>query len=268
MGPMVAILGFLAGVGLNLLADWLPERERVWRGLACPYCGAVRPPREWSALLAYVQGRGRCRRCGAHVPLRHPLVEASTVVLFVFLWSLSSRGGGAWPLPILLAYSWTLLLVLVIDAEHRLILNVVIYPALALAGMVSLFHPTRGAQWFWLGGAFGFAFVYGIYLLGALFGFLVSRRRRRPLQEVVFGMGDVKLAAFIGLVVGFPQVIFALVLGILLGGVAALGVLLYQVLVRRRYSAFTAMPYGPFLVVGAWVMLWFGREVLRWYLGL
>jgi leader peptidase (prepilin peptidase)/N-methyltransferase len=133
---------------------------------------------------------------------------------------------------------------------------------------VSLFHPTRGAQWFWLGGALGFAFVYGIYLLGALFGFLVSRRRGRPLQEVVFGAGDVKLAAFIGLAVGFPQVVFALVLGILLGGVAALGVLLQQVLVQRRYSAFTAMPYGPFLVVGAWVMLWFGREVMRWYLGL
>lgn len=264
MGPWIAALGFGAGVLLNVLADWLPAREQGWRGPTCPYCDMPRPPRQWSALLAYLQGQGRCRHCGAHFPLRHPLVEAATVVLFVFLGTLREA---SWPLPILLFYSWLLLLVLVIDAERRLIPNAVIYPALVLALGLSFLHPARPARWFWVGGAFGFLFVYGIYLLGALFGLWVGRRRGRPLQEVVFGAGDVKLAAFIGLAVGFPEVVFALVMGIFLGGVAALGVLLYQLVVRRRYVAFAAMPYGPFLVAGAWVMLWFGRAVLRWYLG-
>lgn len=264
MGPLIALLGLLAGGVLNFLADRLPALEMGWRAPTCPYCDAPRPPREWLALLACLQGRGCCRHCGAHFPARVLLVETGTVVLFVLLWNLDGPLG---LFPLRIVYSWILLLVLVIDVEHRLVLNVVIYPALLLAAAGSFLHPLRGAQWFWVGGAFGFAFVYAIYLLGALFGLVVSRRRGRPLQEVVFGMGDVKLAAFIGLVVGFPEVIFALVLGILLGGVAALGYLLFQLGVQRRYVAFAAMPYGPFLVAGAWVMLWFGPKVLRWYLG-
>jgi len=264
MGPLIALLGLLAGGMLNFLADRLPVREVGWQGPTCPYCDAPRPPREWLSLLAYLQGRWRCHHCGAHFPLRVPLVEAGTVVLFIFLWILN---GASWSLVLQIVYSWILLLVMVIDSEHRLIPNRLIYPALALAAVTSFFHPERGAQWFWVGGVFGFVFVYGIYLLGALFGLVVSRRRGQPLREVVFGAGDVKLAAFIGLVVGFPEVIFALVLGILLGGLAALGYLLFQFLVRRQYVAFSPMPYGPFMVAGAWVMLWFGPEVLRWYLG-
>jgi len=109
--------------------------------------------------------------------------------------------------------------------------------------------------------------LFVIYLLGVLFARVMARLRGRPINEVAFGAGDVKLALFIGLVTGLPGVIFALVIGIFLGGLFAGAYLLWMVLVRRRYSAFTAIPYGPFLVVGALVMMLYGPAVIQWYAG-
>jgi leader peptidase (prepilin peptidase)/N-methyltransferase len=75
---------------------------------------------------------------------------------------------------------------------------------------------------------------------------------------VAFGYGDVRLGAFIGLVVGFPGVLSAIFVAILLGGLAGLLYWFVQAVIRRRYSMFTAIPYGPFLVVGAMWILFFG----------
>ena len=65
--------------------------------------------------------------------------------------------------------------------------------------------------------------------------------------------------------VGVPDVIFALVIGILSGGVVAILLLLVQGLVQKKYTAFTAIPYGPFLILGGAVMLYYGKEFMTWY---
>ncbi|NLE77537.1 MAG: prepilin peptidase [Chloroflexi bacterium] len=264
VGLLIGLLGWAAGGLLNFLAERLPTRHSLRRAPACLYCDAPRPPWQWLTLLAYLGGRGRCRRCGAHPPLRYAAVEAACVVLFVLLWW---RHGLSWPLAYQAVFNWLLLLLVVTDLEHRLIPNAAVLPGLALAALVSFFRLERSAGWFWMGAVFAFVFIYSIYLLGGLFAHLVNRRRGGALQEVVFGAGDVKLAVFIGLAVGFPEVVFALLIGIFLGGLAALGYLVYQLAVTRRYTPFAAMPYGPFLALGAWAMLWFGPQILRWYIG-
>jgi leader peptidase (prepilin peptidase)/N-methyltransferase len=104
-----------------------------------------------------------------------------------------------------------------------------------------------------------------MYLFGRLFIRLMERIRSQKIDQVAFGFGDVVLMTFIGLVVGFPNVIFALLLGVLLGGGGGATYWVIKAVIRRDYSLFTAIPYGPFLIASGWSFMIWGHEILRWY---
>jgi prepilin signal peptidase PulO-like enzyme (type II secretory pathway) len=249
---LYALLGLLVGGFLNLCADQLPRWRCLRRRPFCPYCDQPRPAGSWISVLAYLRFKPVCSHCGAPIPLRHPLVELATSALYAFLWVryVPSRD----PVLLLLytVYCTIFVLVVVIDLEHRLILNTVVYPALALAFLGSLLHPIplfyRRAL---LGGALGFGLLFLVYLGGLLFVKALSKIKGKPINAVAFGFGDVRLGALIGLILGFPDVLTALFVAILLGGLAGLLYWFVRAVVLRRYSLFSAIPYGPFLVLGA-----------------
>jgi leader peptidase (prepilin peptidase)/N-methyltransferase len=137
-----------------------------------------------------------------------------------------------------------LVLILVIDLEHRLVLNVVLAPAAGLALLASLIEGP-GLKSAVFGGTVGFLLflIIAVAYPGGL------------------GMGDVKLAGLIGLMVGFPLVIVALIVGIVCGGV---GVSL--LFAARRVGRKSYVPYAPFLAVGGLVALVYGSEIAGWYL--
>jgi prepilin signal peptidase PulO-like enzyme (type II secretory pathway) len=174
--------------------------------------------------------------------LRHVLVELVTSVAFAFLWR--HYGPTVQLLPATF-YVCTFILIAVTDLEHRLVLNVVVVPAILFALACSPLFPDLGWKSSLLGGLAGFIFFY-----------LVAR-----LYPGGMGWGDVKLAAFVGVTSGFPEVIVALTVGIVVGGIVAL-VLLFT----RRAGLKSGIPYGPFLVVGGLVGLFYGPEIVAWYL--
>jgi leader peptidase (prepilin peptidase)/N-methyltransferase len=263
MAWMFAVLGLSAGVLVNLCADSLPTVRRVRRS-ACPYCGRVRPPAAWSAVVAYLIRRHRCPFCAAPISIRHVLVELSTAALFAFSWL---RTGASITTLFDLFYSSVLVLIVVTDLEHRLIQHVVTVPAITVALIGALIDPRFDTpKRALLGGGIGLLSTTILYLAGGLFAWLMGRMRGSPISEVAFGFGDVTLTTFIGLIVGVPQVIFALVIGILSGGMIATAYLLVRGLVQRRYRLFTAIPYGPFLILGGATMLFYGKEFVTWYL--
>jgi leader peptidase (prepilin peptidase)/N-methyltransferase len=149
-------------------------------------------------------------------------------------------------------------MVLVTDLEVKLIPNRIMYPAIgAMLVIGTLFGPavpsvTLIAWWHVpLGGLVGFLVMWLLAWVGvALLG------------EGALGAGDVKLAAYMGVVTGFPLIIVALLMTFLLGGVGALGVL-----IARRGSLRTAIPYGPFLVLGCTAVLLYGRTLSLWFFG-
>jgi len=213
----------------------------------CPHCGQNRPWWQWLTLSAYLGGRGRCPACQSPISLRHPLVEIGLAVAFGYLWA--TLGPSIKLAPYLL-YTAILTLILITDIERRLILNVVTYPAMLLAFVFSFLTP--GMTW-WsalLGGAIGFAFFFGAALVGnAAFG------------SGAMGGGDVKLAAFVGLITGFPLVIEALLLTILVGAAISVLLLVLRVRTMRDY-----IPYGPFLVAGAMITLLWGHPIAAWFI--
>ncbi len=259
MVVLYTLLGLLIGGLINLLADQLPCWRSVRRAPFCPACGARRPTSQWLATVAYLSLRPRCPQCGCHLPRRHLFVELGTAGLMAFVWLSYGRLGEWAYLALYTVYSAILILVLVIDLEHKLILNVVMYPAWVIALAGSLIHPV---PYFYrlalLGGVLAFGVLYLIYLFGIVFVKGMSRARGKDINTVAFGFGDVRLGGFMGLILGFPDVFQALFIAILLGGVAGLLYWLVRALVLRRYSLFTAIPYGPYLVIGTFLVMFFG----------
>ncbi|HSJ53533.1 MAG TPA: A24 family peptidase [Anaerolineae bacterium] len=256
---LVAFLGLLIGGLINLLADQLPRWRRVRRLPFCPECETTRPAWQWLATVATLGLRTRCPHCGKRLPWRHVLVELGTAALMAFVWLQYGRAGEWAYLALYSLYSAILVLVLVIDLEHKLILNVVMLPAWALALAGSLIHPV---PYFYrlalLGGVVAYGLLYVVYQFGVLFVRGMSRARGKEINAVAFGFGDVRLGGFMGLALGFPQVLHALFIAILLGGVAGLLYWFVRALILRRYALFTAIPYGPYLVTGTFLVMFLG----------
>ena len=95
----------------------------------------------------------------------------------------------------------------------------------------------------------GFGSFLLLYYLGQVFANFMARRRGEAIDEVAFGFGDVTLAGVVGLTVGWPGVIIALVLGILAAGFFSF-IFILGMLIRRQYNPFMPIPYGPFLILG------------------
>lgn len=252
---ILALLGVLVGAVVNRLGADLPARRRVQRP-HCPYCGQERPWYQWVALPTYVVGKGQCPNCNAAISIRYPLVELALGFLFPWLYL---RYGLTVQFLFFALYTTIFALVTVTDMERRLILNVVTWPAMGLAVLGAALGVTSVA------GGVGTVDALKSALLGGLTGYLfflvAALIGNMTLGPGALGGGDVKLAAFVGLVVGFPLVIEALVLTIVSGGVISL-----LLLVTRLRSLRDPIPYGPFLVIGGWVTMVWGLEIANWFL--
>jgi leader peptidase (prepilin peptidase)/N-methyltransferase len=246
----LVLLGWLLGILINRAADNLPARRSLLNAPRCPFCGTPRPALDQIALLSYLLLRGRCPNCRAPIALRAPLVELAGAGASAFLWT---RYGANAQFALTLIYTLVFLLVFVTDLEHRLIFNVVILPATLFAALASPFSQLGIARSL-LGGAIAFVIVFLIYISAGIF----ARARKIEITGGAFGQGDVKLAAFMGIVTGFPAVLPAILCTILLGGVGAILFLAYQLVAHRRLALRAAIPYGPYFCIAGWVMMVFG----------
>lgn len=238
------IIGFFVGILLNVLADDLPARESP-SAPRCPQCRQAFEPLRWSALIRQLQG-GRCRNCEEPVGKRHMLVELLTPVIFAFLPTLISR-----PADLLFGalYVSILILIIIIDLEHRLILHVVTIPSTLLALVGSYFISNNNPLLALIGAVLGFLVFFVLYWLG-----------RQLFGPGALGFGDVTLSMTMGAMVGFPYIVFALVIGIILGGLIS-----FTLIVSGRLSMRSYVAYGPFLALAGIIMVVWGEQILSWY---
>jgi prepilin signal peptidase PulO-like enzyme (type II secretory pathway) len=146
-------------------------------------------------------------------------------------------------------YTAVFAIVLVTDFERRLILNAVMYPAILFAAAAGFITPEMKWWSALAGGGIAFIFFLIVGIVGnAVFG------------PGALGGGDVKLALFIGLITGFPLVIEAMVLTIIIGAVISGFLFVTRLRKLRDY-----VPYGPFLVAGGLVTLLWGYTIAEWY---
>lgn len=257
-----AAVGLLFGGLINLISDSLPTRGRVTLP-HCHACGAPRHRAGWLAISAWLTWRTECEYCRTPIRRRALVVEVAAAGLAV--WLHANRLGPSGYLPALVI-TMLFLLITVIDIEHRLILHAVSLPSILLLTLYGVVAPSRGPAKTLLGGAAGFAFVMVLYLFGELFGRWIARRRGQELDEVAFGFGDVTLATLIGVVVGWPGIVLALMVGVLAAGAFSLIYILAAV-AMGRYQPYMPIPYGPFLILGGLLVYLGGRDVFMMLLG-
>jgi len=258
MIALLAVAGLSLGVLVNLLADSVP-RTRKPAAPRCHACGAPRPWPAWSALVGLAAVNSRCRYCGAWRGWRAVAVELAAIAGTAMIYL---RDPAGWPVATGIVAGFVFLLITVIDVEHRLILHVVSLPSAVALGVLRSLDPAQGPVKTLAGGAAGFLALLVMYLFGQVFGRWIASRRGRPIDEVPFGFGDVMLGGVLGLALGWPGIVVGIFLGIFAAGLFSLGFLLVH-LARRRYAAFLAIPYGPFLVLGAAFVLYGGKETLQ-----
>ena len=234
--------GLAVGSFLNVLAARIPlRRSIVAPGSACMSCAT---PLAWYdnvPLLSYAALRGRCRHCAAAISWRYPAVEAATAVLVACC---ALKFGFSWDFLVAAVFCAVLVAISATDLERRIIPNRIVLPAtVVLLAAQTILDPS--IEWIAAGlGAAAFFLIAALAYPGGM------------------GMGDVKLALLLGVVLG-RTVPVALLLGMLAALVPSF------VLIARHGKAGRKMtiPFGPFLALGGVAALFAGHSILDWYLG-
>lgn len=247
---VVGLFGALVGSFLNVCIYRLPRHESIaWPGSHCPSCSH---PIVWYdniPIVSYALLGGRCRNCATPIPYRYPVVEAlnafgyvGIVLVFGITWSAATYG---------ILYS-ALLVVAGTDLSHKIIPNVITFPGIVL-GLLSaatilplgLFEGLLGVV---VGGGI-------LWLLAWVSPYLFGKEG--------MGGGDIKLLAMIGAFLGWKPALMTIMVGSFLGSLVGVSLIAAKVIRREDY-----IPFGPFLVCGALVSLFFGQFLLDWYQGL
>lgn len=257
------IAGLFAGGLVNFVAGGLVREPRNFVASACRECNDPWPLYLLLPVAGFIMAGRRCKNCGNRIKVHLLLVEIATGLLFAYLYF---RFGFAWELSITIVYSLLLLILLVTDIEKMLIPNVVTYPGfimvllLSIAVMLLHFRP----PWTFLLPVSWPLDLLNNYLLNVIAGALTAFILLLLVVVISRGgmaLGDVKLAALIGLMIGFPMVLAGLFVAIIAGGLTAAVLLL-----ARRKGKKDPIPFGPFLCLGGIVAMIWGKELLRLYL--
>lgn len=247
-----ALLGLLVGSFLNVVIHRVPAGESVVAPRSrCPRCGTELANRDNIPVVSWLVLRGKCRTCGTPISKRYPFVEALTGVLFGIM---AARIGFDPSLPAFLVLTAFLVALSAIDLDTFLLPKKLVWPAffsgVVLLGAAAVVQrDPRSAAEAAAGSAIAFAVLFVIHFI----------------SPKGMGFGDVRLAAVLGLHLGYlelPLVGVGLFLSFLVASVVGVGLM-----VAKKRGRKDRVPFGPFLAVGAGLAIVFGEPILRVYLG-
>jgi leader peptidase (prepilin peptidase)/N-methyltransferase len=242
----VSAIGLAAGSFLNVCIYRLPRGESLaWPPSHCPDCGARIRWFDNVPVIGYLVLRGRCRSCRGRISPRYPLVEMATAAIF----ALHDLSLGLTPLlGVRLVFASAMMVLFVIDLQHRILPNRITLPGIVLGLGASVFLDPgwRSA----LAGA----------VIGGGMLWLVAEVYLRARGVEGMGMGDVKMLAMIGAFLGWPLTILTVVGASVIGALA--GVLMMAV---RKTDLKYALPFGTFLAMTAVGAGLWGQPIVDWY---
>lgn len=243
----IFVFGTAIGSFLNACVYRLPRSISLINPRSmCPECHAAIRAYDNIPLLSYVWLLGRCRHCGGRIPLRYPLVE---LVSGLFAVGVFMRYGLSLESLLIYVFIAALLVVTFIDIDHQIIPDLITCPGIVIGFVASLVvgHITykESLLGIALGGGALFAVAWAYYLCAKKEG---------------MGGGDIKLLAMIGAFLGWKAVVFTVFVASAVG--TAVGIL---VALHTRKGRELKVPFGPFLGVGAMVFIFFGPQIIDWY---
>ena len=244
------IFGALIGSFLNVCISRLPNEESIVSpGSHCPQCQAPIRFYDNIPLLSYLLLGGKCRNCRTSISIQYPLVEGITAGMSLLLFL---RFGPTLSYLVYFCFVAGLIVITVIDLYHQIIPDVISLPGIIAGLLGALVIPQM-------------TFLNSI--AGALLGggslFAVATLYQWVFKREGMGGGDVKLLAMIGAFLGWKAVILTILLSSLIGSVIGIAIMV----VKGKDFKY-AIPFGPFLSLGAVIALFYGEALIQWYLGL
>jgi len=255
------LFGLVIGSFLNVVVYRVPAGIPLTRESRCPSCDA--PVRPWQnvPVVSWLVLRGKCRSCGARISARYPLVELGTGIAFVLVtWALlgTERGADGALAAVLLAFLYLAAISIalaLIDLDTHRLPNSIVLPGYGVLAVLFAVACLLGAPWEpLLRAAIGGAALFAFYFL------------LRIVRPGGMGGGDVKLAGVLGMAlgwIGWGAVIVGAFAAFVLGGVFGIALM-----AMRRATRKTAVPFGPWMIAGAWIGIFTGEHVARWYVGM
>jgi leader peptidase (prepilin peptidase)/N-methyltransferase len=252
------IFGSLIGSFLNVCIYRVPEgRSIVTPSSRCSSCGT--PVRFYDniPILSYIILGGKCRDCKTKLSFQYPFVEflnAALYVLALYTFGLNSVS----VLAVYLIFISTLIVIFFIDLEHQIIPNSITLPGIPIAVLLGStilpdpFYPSE---------MLGFkSSIIGFIAGGGSF-YLIAVIGKTILKKDAMGGGDIKMMAMVGGLLGWKAIILTTFIASLFGSI--IGVALIRIKGREWGSK---IPFGPYLALGALISLFWGKDILRWYL--
>ena len=250
LASFIFLGGLIIGSFLNVCIYRLPKSiSLVFPGSSCPHCN--HPIRFYDniPILSYLWLRGRCRFCGHRISAQYPFVELLSGILALALFM---QYGIAWSTLVLYIFAASLLVITFIDIKHKIIPDIITIPGIPISFLASFFlpHPT------WTESLLGILLGGGsLFVVAILYEFIAKREG--------MGGGDIKLLAMIGGFLGWQGVVFTIFVSSVLGTLVGIFIAL-----KTKQGRQVAVPYGPFLSVGALLYIFHGPQIIQWYSGL
>jgi len=242
------VFGLLVGSFLNVCIYRLPRRESLnWPGSHCTSCDRPLSWYENIPLVSWLVLRGRCRTCHTPISPAYPIIEALTGLVFLAAFDLYALTP---LLAVRLLFACSMIVLFVIDLQHRILPNVITVPGVVVGLAASLWLPPG-----WLSSSLGL-------LLGGGSLFLIGEVYYRTRGVEGMGMGDVKMLAMIGAFLGWKAVLVTLILSSFSGALVGIGLIALS-----RGGMRLALPFGTFLSLGALAAMLVGEPLVRWYSG-
>jgi len=242
------LFGAMVGSFLNVCIFRLPKEESIiWPGSHCPNCNKPIKFYDNIPLMSYLLLWGKCRYCKKPISFQYPLVEGITALCSLWLFI---KFGPSLSFLFFFAFVAALIVITVIDLYHQIIPDAISLPGIGVGLIASLILP----QITFFNSLIGVLLGGGsLFIVGTLYQWFFKREG--------MGGGDVKLLAMIGAFLGWKAVILTILLSSLIGSITGI---IIMVLKGKDFKY--AIPFGPFLSLGAVMSLSYGEEIIRWYL--
>lgn len=243
---LVFLIGLVVGSFLNVVILRMNELHTiVFTRSHCLSCKKEIPWYDLIPFLSFVTLRGRCRNCDEPISWQYPLVEFGTALIFLVLFV---KFGFTLVACYMILVTCFLIVIFVYDLKNMIIPDEMLFPAIVLAIIYTLFQNAYQMTLAFEGVLVAAGFLGILYLLG---------------RGKWMGLGDVKLAVLLGLLTPYPVIIVSLFLAFILGSIVGLIMIAY-----KKKSFNSEVPFGPFLIIGLYITIFFGDKILNWYLGI
>ena len=262
---IIFIFGLIVGSFLNCIIYRLSLPSFSFKKIGglknrsyCPHCKHLLSWKDLVPLFSFLALKRKCRYCQKPISWQYPLVEISTGIIFLIIFN---HFFGFNLLSVL--YYWVissfLIVIFVFDLKHYIIPDQIIYPAIGIALIFNFLisYLPAGELVSEQFSIFKFSII-SAFLAGGFFLFIVLVSKGRWM-----GVGDIKLAFLMGLVLGFPNILVALFLAFFLGALVGLA----QIAVGKK-TLKSEVPFAPFLVTGTFLALFWGENFINFYLSL